>query len=104
MIVAPYQIVLCRQEPEQLTLDMLATRAGLHPALVERFVDFGLIEPVERQGALLLFDASAVPRLRSIGRLRQSLGVNLAGIAVIMDLVDRFCALQQANESLRSRL
>ena len=75
----------------------------MHPALVERFVEFGLIEPVEWEGATLLFDASAVPRLRMIGRLRESLGINLAGIAVILDLLDRLCALQRENETLRSR-
>jgi DNA-binding transcriptional MerR regulator len=104
MAAERYQIVVCRQEPEQLTLDMLSARAGMHPALVERFVEFGIIEPVERRGVVLLFDAAAVPRLQAIGRLRQSLGVNLAGVAVIMDLLDRFSALQRANEVLNSRL
>lgn len=99
-----YDIVLARREPQQLTLEALAAHAGLHPALVERFVELGLIEPVEWQGATLFFDAAAVPRLRTIGRLRESLGINVAGIAVIMDLLDRFCALQRINESLHSRL
>ncbi len=104
MAAKPYEIVLCRQEPQQLTLDVVAAHAGLHPALVERFVELGLIEPVEWRGATLLFDASAVPRLRTIGRLRETLGINVAGVAVIMDLLDRFCALQRANESLHRRL
>jgi DNA-binding transcriptional MerR regulator len=104
MAAQRYEIVLCRQEPQHLTLETLAAQAGLHPALVEHFVELGLIEPVQWQGATLLFDASAVPRLRTIGRLRESLGINVAGVAVIMDLLDRFCALQRANESLHSRL
>ena len=104
MTAQRYDIVLARREPQQLTLENLAAHAGLHPALVERFVELGLIEPVELQGATLLFDVAAVPRLRTIGRLRESLGINVAGVAVIMDLLDRFCALQRANESLNSRL
>ena len=104
MTVRRYELVLCRNESEQLTLDTLATRAGMHPRLVQLFVEFGLIEPVQRQGARPLFDPSAVPRLRMIGRLRESLGVNLAGIAVILDLLDRLSALQRENETLRSRL
>jgi DNA-binding transcriptional MerR regulator len=103
MALQRYDIVLRRREPQELTLDMLAARVGMHPALVQQFVEFGLIEPVEWQGARLLFDASAVPRLRMIGRLRESLGINLAGVAVILDLRDRFCALQRENETLRSR-
>jgi len=104
MTAQRYDIVLARREPQQLTLETLAAHTGLHPALVERFVELGLIEPVELQGATLLFDVAAVPRLRTIGRLRESLGINVAGVAVIMDLLDRFCALQRANESLNSRL
>jgi DNA-binding transcriptional MerR regulator len=103
MALQRYDIVLRRREPQQLTLDMLAARAGMHPALVQQFVEFGLIEPVEWQGVRSLFDASAVPRLRMIRRLRESLGINLAGVAVILDLRDRFCALQRENETLRSR-
>jgi chaperone modulatory protein CbpM len=89
-----YQIVLCRNEREELTLDALASSAGLHPALVERFVEFGLIEPVERTGRELLFDAATVSRLRLIERLRGEIGINLSGIAVIMNLLDRMRALQ----------
>ena len=101
MAAPRYDIVLRRREPQRLTIETLAARAGMHPALVERFVECGLIEPVEWQGRTFLFDAAAVPRLRMIGRLRESLGINVAGIAVILDLLDRVCALKQANETLR---
>jgi DNA-binding transcriptional MerR regulator len=104
MAMQRYEIVLCRRESQRLSLDTLAAHAGMHPALVERFVQFGLIEPLEREGAKLLFDVSAVPRLRTIGRLRESLGINLAGVAVVLDLLDKFCALQRENKMLRSRL
>lgn len=104
MAVRRYDIVLCRHEPQQLTLDMLAAHAGVHPALVKQFVDLGLIEPVEWEGAKSVFDASAVPRLRTICRLRETLGINLAGVAVVLDLLDKFCALQRENETLRNRL
>jgi len=103
MAVRRYDIVLYRQESQQLTLDMLAARTGMHPALVQQFVEFGLIEPIEWQGTRSLFDASAVPRLRMIRRIRASLGINLAGVAVILDLRDKFCALQRENEKLRNR-
>jgi chaperone modulatory protein CbpM len=104
MTVTRYEIVLCRCERQQLTLEAVASRAGMHPALVERFVEFGLIDPIEWEGSRLLFDPSAVSRLRMIGRLRESLGINLAGIEVILDLVDRVSALQRENRELRNRL
>ncbi len=103
MIERRYQIVLYRNERERLTLDALATSAGLHPALVERFVEFGLLDPVERVGTQLFFDVTAVPRLRMIQRLRCDIGINLAGVAVILDLIDRLRALKLGNEGQRGR-
>ena len=99
-----YEIVFRRPEDQPLTLEALAERADMHPALVERFIECGLIEPSGREGARLFFAEDAVPRLRMIGRLRDNLGINLAGIAVILDLRDRLCALQRENERQRSRL
>jgi DNA-binding transcriptional MerR regulator len=104
MIKRHYQMVLCRNEREELTLEAVASSVGLHPDVVERFVDCGLIDPVGWIGSELLFDATAVPRLQTIKRLRGEIGVNLAGIAVILDLLDRLRALQSRNEWLRGKL
>ena len=57
--------------------------------MVACFVDFGLLEPVGRDGPRLLFGMEAVLRVRTIQRLRRDLGVNLAGIAIILDLTER---------------
>lgn len=103
MTVRRYDIVLCRNERQQLTLDELASCSGMAPALVERFVEFGLIEPIESEGTRWLFDLSAIPRLHLIRRLRESLGMNLAGIAVALDLLDRLQVVRRENEALRSR-
>jgi DNA-binding transcriptional MerR regulator len=104
MAARRYEIVLCRHERQQLTLDAVAASAGMHPALVEHFVELGLIEPIEWEGARPFFDAAAVPRLRTIVRLRETLGINVAGIAVILDLLDRLSALRRENEMQRGRL
>jgi hypothetical protein len=40
-----YELTLWRTEHSLLTLTDLANVAGLHPELVEKFVDYGLIEP-----------------------------------------------------------
>jgi chaperone modulatory protein CbpM len=104
MATRRYDIILYRRRPEELSLEALAARAGLHPALVERLVQCGLIEPIERDGTAAFFDLSAVPRLRLICRLREGLGLNIAGVAVVLGLLERFSALQRENEALRSRL
>ena len=96
-------IVLGRIEPEQLTLEGLAACAGVHPARIEYFVEYGLLEPLVRTGTQWLFDTACLARLRMIERLRRDLGANLAGIAVILDLLDRLTTLQHEVEQWRRR-
>ena len=96
-------IALRRTEPEQLTLNGLAACTGVHPALIEYFVDYGLLEPSTRTGTQLFFDAASIARLRMIERLRCDLGANLAGIAVILDLLERLTTLQREVEQWRRR-
>jgi DNA-binding transcriptional MerR regulator len=103
MIAIRYPLVPRRTSRERLTLEEAAARVGLHPVLVERFVEFGLVEPAERTGAELRFDPACLPRLVAISRLRQDLGVNLHGVAVILDLVERLAALQRELAWLRER-
>jgi DNA-binding transcriptional MerR regulator len=103
MITIRYPLVPRRTSRERLTLEAVAARVGLHPGLVERFVEFGLVEPAERTGAEMRFDAACLPRLIAISRLRTDLGVNLQGVAVILDLVDRLAAIQRELEWLRQR-
>lgn len=96
-------VVAVSNQEEVLTLDMLALRAGIHPAQVRQFVDFGLVQAIRRQDTVLLFEASMVPRLRVINRLRKDLGINLEGVAVVLDLLEKLRALQRENELLRWR-
>jgi MerR family transcriptional regulator, heat shock protein HspR len=96
-------LVLSRRDPRLLTLEELAHATRLHPDLLESFVDFGLLEPVRRDDRRLLFDMEAVLRVRAIQRLRRDLGVNLSGVAVILDLTERLRRMQQELEWLRSR-
>jgi hypothetical protein len=98
-----YEIVLCRRERDQLTLERLVATAETHPGLVERLVAHGLLEPVEWVGPVLLFDAAAVPQLQRIMRLRRDTGVNLAGIGMILNLLDRLRALERENQWLRAQ-
>lgn len=86
------------------TLAALAAEAGMHPDLVARYIDYGLIEPARSIAGEALFEARDVARLRTIQRLRSDLGVSLPGAAVIMDLLDRIERMQREIEGLRKRL
>jgi DNA-binding transcriptional MerR regulator len=90
-----------------LTIEELAHATGLHPRLIASFVEFGLVEPAEASAQEVesaRFAAEAVDRLRRIARLRHDLGVNLQGIAVILEMRDRMEELRREVEHLRRRL
>ncbi len=79
---------------EQLPLDAVARRAGLHPELVRRLVALGALEPVAGTPAAPRFSAEAAARLTLLLRLRRDLGLNWAGALLALDLLDRIDALQ----------
>jgi len=88
-----------------LTLSEVAYHCGLHPELIERLVDFGLIDYVERDAeGEVFFKWDVVPQLRRIVRLRNHLGVNYAGIGVILELMARIDSLETHIHELESRL
>ena len=78
-----HALVLWRTEHSLLSIDDLASAVGVQTGIVETFVRFRLIEPSATSGPDQLFAASAVDRLQRIVHLRQDLGVNLAGVAVV---------------------
>ncbi|MFP3870131.1 MAG: chaperone modulator CbpM [Syntrophobacteria bacterium] len=88
---------------ELITVEQLADLARLHPDMVERLVDWGLLDP-EVQEPRYLFRDSVVPRIWKIMRLRRDLGINWAGIGVVLDLLKRIEQLEQEVERLRKQL
>jgi MerR family transcriptional regulator/heat shock protein HspR len=62
----------------------------LHVSLrtLRRYEAFGLVQPV-RAGGQLLYRAEDLARLRKIRRLTEDLGVNLAGVEIILRLIER---------------
>jgi DNA-binding transcriptional MerR regulator len=84
-----------------LTLEQLSESAELRPALVEKFMQHGLIEPAADQAPHLLFPISCIERVRRITRLRRDLRVNLAGVAVILEMRQHIEELQKELERLR---
>jgi chaperone modulatory protein CbpM len=63
----------------------LARRSGLHPDLVRRLIALDAVDP-------LAWDAAA--RLARLTRLRRDLGLNVAGAALVCDLLERIEELE----------
>jgi DNA-binding transcriptional MerR regulator len=83
----------------QLSIEELAAAAGIRPARVIRLVRLGLVEPTGPGASE--FTAATAARLRRMLRLRHDLGVNLAGAAIIVDLLERLERLETELSRLR---
>lgn len=109
MVERRYFIVRRRHAPEtdlwELTLSQLASLCGVHPDLIVRFVHLGLLDPLEeRAGVPSLFAPSAVGVVRKILRLRRDLGINYAGIGVVLELMHRIEALEARVRELERQM
>lgn len=88
-----------------LSLTEVAYRCGVHPELIDRFVNLGLIDFAERDTrGEVFFPADVISMVRKILRLRNELGVNYAGIGVILELSARIESLESQVRELESKL
>ena len=85
------------EEDMELSLADLCRACQLPAERVYELVEEGVIEPLGREPARWRFRAVSVRRVRCAQRLEQDLGVNVAGAALVLDLLDEL-------ERLRARL
>ena len=80
--------------PPRLDLGMVADASGVHPELVQRFVELGLV-PARQDGSGRLWFPPAAPELvRRIVRLHADLSLNYAAVALVIDLLARIDVLE----------
>jgi len=84
--------------PALVEIDVLARQAGLHPELVARFVQLGLLEPQIGGDSVARFPRDAAARLARAARLRRDLALNYAGAVLASELLAR---IDQLEERLR---
>ena len=88
-----------------LTATEVAFRCGVHPELIDRFVHLGLIDLADRTANdEPLFQPDVIRVVRKILRLRNQLGVNYAGIGVVLELMERIEAMEAQIRELESKI
>lgn len=85
------------EEEIQLSLAELCRACQLPAETVVELIDEGVIEPVGRDPAHWRFQGISLRRVRCVQRLKQDLGVNVAGAALALELLDEL-------DHLRTRL
>ncbi len=80
-------------------ISIAARMVNLHPQTLRYYERIGLVKPSRTRGRTRLYSQSDIERLRKITRLTDELGVNLAGVEVILNMSRRIEELQ--NELAR---
>jgi len=81
-------------EDVELTLVELCRTCQLPAERVYELVEEGIIEPLGREPAVWRFRWTSVRRVRCALRLEHDLGVNLAGAALALDLLEELNRLR----------
>lgn len=84
-------------EDDSLTLEQLCQACGAQADWVISLVEESIIEPQGNEMHVWRFSGTSLVRVRSALRLHRDLGVNLAGIALALDLMEEL-------ENLRAQL
>jgi MerR family transcriptional regulator, heat shock protein HspR len=83
-------------------ISIAARMVEMHPQTLRLYERLGLLKPA-RQGSNRLYSDSDIARLRQIQRLTQDMGVNLAGVEVILNLLEKIEQLQDELEQHRQQ-
>src|SRR5436309_15001092 len=85
-------------------ISVAARLVGVHEQTLRYYERAGLVEPARSKGRIRLYSLHDLERVRQIRRLTDEMGVNLAGVEVIMRLTDHIHALEQRIEDLQTEV
>ena len=72
----------------EITIVELCEVCSVERKMVDQLIDEGILEPTGRSGKSRQFPYSSVRRTRTVIHLQRDLGVNLAGAALVLELLD----------------
>src|SRR5438552_6157141 len=78
-------------------ISVIAERYNIHPQTLRLYEREGLIKPVRTAGNTRLYGLDEIRKLEMILTLTRDLGVNLAGVEVILNLQN---AIEDAKDAL----
>ncbi|EPP4153790.1 TPA: heat shock protein transcriptional repressor HspR [Campylobacter coli] len=90
-------------EPVYL-ISVVAKVLSIHPQTLRQYEREGLIEPSRTDGKIRLYSQRDIDRIKLILRLTRDMGVNLAGVDVILKLKNQLHEFENLIDELRLEL
>lgn len=82
-------------------ISIAARLVNVHQQTLRYYERLGLIEPGRSKGNIRLYSMRDVQRAQQIRRLIDELGVNLAGVEVILNMSDRLMEMERVMTELK---
>lgn len=85
-------------------ISVAAEMLGTRTHTLRYYEKVGIIRPFRSPGNIRLYSEEDIALMRRIRHLMNDLGVNIAGVEVILNILDRLVDLQRENQELSQEL
>ena len=93
-----------KSKPRYRMISWVAEKYQVHPQTLGIWEREGLLQPTRSRGNTRLYDEETCDQLETVLTLTRDLGVNLAGVDIILNLKKQIKRLQNENEALTKML
>ena len=93
-----------KTKPRYRMISWVAEKYNVHPQTLRLWEREGLLCPARSRGNTRLYDEESCERLETILTLTRDLGVNLAGVEIILNLKEQVEQLRADNQMLTKAL
>ena len=87
-----------KRKARTYTISAVADQFGIHPQTLRLYEREGLLKPSRSEGNTRLYTDTDLERLEVILSLTRDLGVNLAGVEIILNMREKMEAMQAQME------
>ncbi|UKJ09640.1 helix-turn-helix transcriptional regulator [Helicobacter pylori] len=95
---------MCDYDEPLYLISVVAKILGVHPQTLRQYEKEGLIEPSRTDGKMRLYSQRDMDKIKTILRLTRDMGVNLAGVDIILRLKEKLDELDSLNKELQDTL
>jgi len=95
---------MAEDEQRVFSISHIAKMLHMHPQTLRFYERAGFVKPVRARGDTRLYSHQDIARLRLILHLTRDMGVNLAGVEIILRMQHQLELLQDEIEGLRQLL
>lgn len=85
---------------EYFTISVVSSMFNIHPQTLRLYEREGLLCPERSAGNTRLYSRRDIEHLSTILNLTREMGVNLAGVTIILELLDKLHQAQQEKQAL----